>query len=366
MTPLKYPEGSGSITILALGMGDAMGDEGLRTEDGLRLAPARRLLELAVAMSADSRGLSLRDIQDRFRVSRKTAERMRAAVLDLFPGRGEFEQDGKTNRWRLRPGTLSHLVGFTSEEVAAVVASSKRLKRRGDAVQARLLDSVAEKIQSLAPDKDRRKLALDLDFLLELEGYALRPGPKIVLKDEVVLDLRAAVREFQEVRLDYRKRWTGERTRPVVRPYGFLYGTRPYLVAELPDGGEFRIYSVANIDAVERLGRDFQRREDFSLEAFAARSFGIWQEKPMNVVWRFSRKIADEARNFHFHPTQTFKEEPDGSVLVKFRCGGMWEMCWHAFTWGDGLEIVAPAKLRRMFQEQLKACGTPTKGSKNG
>lgn len=42
---------------------------------------------------------------------------------------------------------------------------------------------------------------------------------------------------------------------------------------------------------------------DFDLEAFAARSFGLWQGEPEKVVLRFTGDAAAEAANWCFHPS---------------------------------------------------------------
>lgn len=91
---------------------------------------------------------------------------------------------------------------------------------------------------------------------------------------------------------------------------------------------DYRLFSLANIGKVEVADSPFQRRKEFLLRAFAERSFGVFQEEPFNVVWRFSSKAAADARQFLFHPTQTSEDEPDGSLIVRFRAGGTLEMCW--------------------------------------
>jgi len=62
------------------------------------------------------------------------------------------------------------------------------------------------------------------------------------------------------------------------------------------------------------------------LQTFAERSFGVFQEEPFDVVWRFSPTAAADARQFLFHPTQTMEDQPDGSLIVRFRAGGALEM----------------------------------------
>jgi predicted DNA-binding transcriptional regulator YafY len=40
------------------------------------------------------------------------------------------------------------------------------------------------------------------------------------------------------------------------------------------------------------------------------------------------------------------ERELDGALTVRFLAGGVQEMCWHLFTWGTAVTIVAPEELR--------------------
>ena len=63
------------------------------------------------------------------------------------------------------------------------------------------------------------------------------------------------------------------------------------------------------------------RGEDFDLLAYAAQSFGVFQEEPIDVVLRFEPEAADDAARWMFHPTQRVEREPGGSLIVRFRSG---------------------------------------------
>ena len=55
--------------------------------------------------------------------------------------------------------------------------------------------------------------------------------------------------------------------------------------------------------------------------------------------------IAD-AQTGLFHPTQTQEDQPDGSLIARFRVGGLCEMCWYLLTWGGRIEVLEPEELR--------------------
>jgi hypothetical protein len=105
-------------------------------------------------------------------------------------------------------------------------------------------------------------------------------------------------------------------------------------------GDWIRIVSIDLID------RSFRRREDFELAAYAAQSFGVFQEEPVDVVLRFEPEAANEAAGWRFHPTQIIEREFDGALTVRFCAGGAQEMCWHLFKWGNLVSVVEPVELR--------------------
>jgi len=118
------------------------------------------------------------------------------------------------------------------------------------------------------------------------------------------------------------------------------------LVAWSLEGGDWRLFRLSRIIEVRTLKQTFERAPTFSLRKFAERSFGVFQEKPFNVVWRFSPEVAEDAREYLFHPTQKIEEQPDGSIVVRFRAGGRREMDWHLYTWGDEVEVLKPRNSR--------------------
>ena len=97
--------------------------------------------------------------------------------------------------------------------------------------------------------------------------------------------------------------------------------------------------------------------EDFSLQAFADESFGIYHDEIQDVVLRIKASRAEDALRWRFHATQKVTQEDDGSVLVTFRAGGMRELSWHLFTWGGDIEIVAPQALKDMMVAELQEAG---------
>lgn len=318
----------------------------------MRYEKSQALLHLAYGMQGTRMGLSLPDIQERFSVSRRTAERMRDAVREIFPNMEEVDQQDGLKRWRILPARDASTPPVTMEELTALLLAAGRLRQDGHDGQARLLEGVEAKLRSLLPPNILARMEPDYEALLQSEGLAMRPGPRPRIDKESVTTLREAIKGCEPVTLHYRARGTGAESRLTVHPYGFLYGNRHYLVGFLAEPGYegFRLFSLSNILAVEPSGKLFERDPSFSLADYAANAFGIFQETPVDVVWRISPEAADDARDYLFHPSQTMEEQPDGSLIVRFHAGGLLEMCWHLFTWGGAIRVVEPPELVEMMQ----------------
>ena len=313
----------------------------------MRYEKADNLLQLAFDMQGSRTGLSLQDIQQRYEVGRRTAMRMRDAIMRNFPHAEEVATSEKVKRWRIPTGRLNRLIDFSAEELADLQVAIALLKRENLPGQANSLWRISNKLKALMRPEVARQVEPDLEVLLEAEGLAMRPGPKLRTNGKVIEDLRHAILACHEVEIDYRNRRTNRVNKRRVRPYGFLMGNRHYLVAVHlnPKAMKFALFSLPNIEEVRDTDDMFERDEEFSLREFAERSFGVFQEEPFDVVWKFSPEASQNAREFEFHPTQKVEEQEDGSLIVKFHAGGELEMAWHLFTWGDNVEVLEPKNL---------------------
>jgi predicted DNA-binding transcriptional regulator YafY len=293
----------------------------------MRYEKAETILRIALDMQGSATGLSLEDIRKNYSaelLSRRTAERLRDAVERLFPQLDQVNPGEVPKRWRLPGGSTGAFANITADELADLTTAVSLLRRENMHVQANGTERAISKLRALLKRPVITRIEPDLEALTEAEGLAMKPGPRPKIDLEIVATLRQAILSSKKVRLHYLYRGSGKRGFETTRPYGFLYGMRHYLVAwsESDQARDFRSYALSNIERVELLDKTFTRKRGFSLQAYAERSFGVFQEKPFEVVWRFTPKAAADARQFLFHPTQTFEDQPDGSLIVRFRAGG--------------------------------------------
>ncbi len=195
----------------------------------MRHEKAARLLELARRLAASAEGLTLDEMSAVMQVSRRTVERMRDAVREAFPQMEEIA-DPPTVRFRIPSGLDGIFQAPTAEEFAALRAAAEHYRQSGATARAAALSALESKVLSAIRAGVRRRLAPDMEALLEAETMAVHPGPR-PFEDEAVLGaVREAIVSLQRLRFLYDGGSTPGREREVT-PYGLLFGRSNYLVA---------------------------------------------------------------------------------------------------------------------------------------
>ena len=199
----------------------------------MRYEKAEIVHRIALDMQSSLQGLSLEDIRRNYSeqpLSRRTAERLRDAV-DRIHMLEHANPGEPQKRWRIPRRSHAPLSDVTARDLGALATAAALLKRENLAPEAKKLERVAAKLRAQLKPPTVARLETDLEVLTEAEGVAMRPGPRPNIDHAVVHTLRDAILAFRKVRLDYRYRSSGKKGHVVVHPYGFLYGSRHYLVA---------------------------------------------------------------------------------------------------------------------------------------
>jgi predicted DNA-binding transcriptional regulator YafY len=323
----------------------------------MRHEKAALLLDLARRLAASAEGLTLDEMAQAVGVGRRTAERMRDAIWDLFPQMEELP-DGAAKRFRIAGGLGGFFQAPTTEELLELSKAASTLQAAGAGPRARTLEALERKIRAAMRSASLARIVPDLEALVQSEAIAVQAGPRPYEDEALIAVLRQALMAMKALGFTY---LGGSRpgARREVTPYGLMFGRANYLVAAETvvgeiGGAEPRNWRLGRIRDIEVLDRMAARPPDFDLQGYANRSFGIYQEDVADVALRILPASAEEALSWQFHPSQRVAPQPDGSVVVTFRASGMRELAWHLFTWRDQVEILAPTRLRELMLEELE------------
>ena len=95
------------------------------------------VIELARRMAASAEGLTLDDIVREMGVGRRTAERMRDAILDAVSRRPKRSPTRRHKRWRIRGGLSAFEQAPTAEELVELTRAAQGLRATGEPGRAR-------------------------------------------------------------------------------------------------------------------------------------------------------------------------------------------------------------------------------------
>ena len=319
----------------------------------MRHDKAAVVLELARRLAGSAEGLTLDEMARELGVGRRTAERLRDAVIGLFPQTEELS-DPPTKRWRIRDGLSAFHQMPTTTELLELTKAAEGLRRGGEGNRAAVLESLELKVRSAMRSTSLNRIAPDLEALVRAETIAVQAGPRAFENEAILAAIRQAVMAGQAVSFVY-NRGSKPGQRREMAPCGLMFGRSNYLVAVEIGSDQpktFRLDGVSDLIVMDRVASP---PEDFDLAAFANRSFGIYQDAVEDVVLTIAPASAAEARGWRFHPTQTVQDNADGSVTVRFTASGMRELAWHLFTWGDQVRILAPQRLKAVMADELRA-----------
>ena len=314
-----------------------------------RLNKAAEIIELAMMFQNSYGGLCIDDIQEHFECSRRSAERMKSLLFEMFPEKvEEVPTSDKKKRWRFVKGTANMLISFTPDDFA----NFEYLRMlSNDENRQKELDELIAKIKALTPQKNAMALETDIEAILESEGFAVRQYSRIKADKKVLDKLRQAMLSFKKVEFDYN---TDKGLRHIVlNPYGVIISDKYYLVGFNEYVNDLRLYKVDKLQNLIVTDDYFEKDEKFLLSEYCNNSFSIYQEEPMNITLEFDKSVAEDVLNYHFHPTQKIKQLDNGNIQVKFTSGGKLAICHELFKWGTFITIKKPAELRKYYKNYL-------------
>jgi predicted DNA-binding transcriptional regulator YafY len=284
---------------------------------------------------------------------------MTRAFEAAFPQAEVKDDADRRRRWRLPrydPRWLQ-AQGIRDSELAALDMAVQRAERDGAPDDAKRLRTLRDRLLAAMPSSQARRTEADAEALLEAQGFASRPGPRVVPDLRLLGTLTEALRAPFTIEIDYAAA-DGTASVRLLEPYGLLLGIRRYLVARPVQGdGRMRRFRLDRIQEARITGQGFARDSDFELARFSALAFGSFHSDAEYgpVAWRFTPGASPVARQFLFHPHQDMIEEPDGSLTVRFNASGHMEMAWHLYQWGDQVEVLSPDPLRDMVAAHRRA-----------
>lgn len=316
----------------------------------MSFSKAQDLIRLARLAATRRNGIGLDEICEEFAVSHRTAQRMTEALETVFTNVEAVDGPDRRRRWRVADTMLDRLQIREETAIEALEIAGRAARGDGRLRHATALGDLRDGLLARLTPRDALRTEADVEAVLMAMGSVTRPGPRVKLVPEILEAVIESLRGPFLLRLRYGDEYAPER---VIEPHGLLLGHRSYLVARQPARGKDLLnFRMDRIHSAETLDQSFSFSPGFSLEEYAAQSFGVYQDPAQfgEVIWRFTPEAATRASEFCFHPKQIVEAQDDGGLIVRFNASGWLEMTWHLYQWGDAVEVIAPDGLRSLVE----------------
>lgn len=205
------------------------------------------------------------------------------------------------------------------------------------------------------------------DFLRETPGAlaawrsrvcVLSRGPRLQspkVPDEVQADVYQAVLEGRRIKVRYRPRGKEEREY-VLNPFGLVvFDGVVYLIAS---NGEYEnpvMWLLHRMKSVTRLNDAARPAKNFDLGAYARKEFGFpASDEQLKLMLRLKREVAAHLEERPLSQDQVCKQV-DGEWELTATVADTEDLRWWIMGFGDGIEVVRPAKLRAEVKRRLAA-----------
>jgi predicted DNA-binding transcriptional regulator YafY len=309
---------------------------------------AERLRELEVILLAHPEGMTQAQLARVLSVHRSTISRNLAGYVGPI-----FEEDDG----RLRIDRQAYLVNvrFNLHEALALHLAARLLASRMDRQNPHaasalrklglaleyLAPCISQHVQRSANQMDQEHKLLDANYLRTMETLAL------------------VWAEGRKVNIWYRKSCGEPVKQHTLSPYYIepnAVGQSTYVIGNREPGDFLITLKIERIERVELLRERYTIPADFAPNELFSDAWGVWytNAEPVQVVLKFSTRVAQRIGETRWHRSEQVTVQPDGSLLWCAWVAEPQEMMPWVRGWGADVEVIVPANMRQQIQEEVK------------
>jgi proteasome accessory factor B len=213
------------------------------------------------------------------------------------------------------------------------------------------LDSALQKIGARLPASGHDLLRR----LKEQTAVSVTGWKDYSKSSETISALSRAIRRQLTVRITHKPLKVPEARTRIVDPYRLWYtGGGLYLVVYDHGKSAIRTFAVERISSVSTTNQRFDIQEGFDFEAFQRTAFPVHGGEPQLVRIRFSPDQAPYIMERHWHDSQKFYPQDDGSIVMELQVGNTWEVKRWLIGWGADAELFSPSELREEMKRSAQ------------
>jgi predicted DNA-binding transcriptional regulator YafY len=184
-------------------------------------------------------------------------------------------------------------------------------------------------------------------------GPRAQPGTSSRLVD-VTRRLFDAARDRRILEMKYFSARSNRAKSYLVHPYRLaLAQGGVYLVAWVPQYGEFRTFAVERIERLSVKEETFRKTHDLPADVFGG-SMGVFWAEPETIELEFEARLAPYIRGRVWHASQRIDELPDGRIRLTLEVSHDWALRSWVLGFGAAVTVIRPAALAAAIREEAR------------
>lgn len=314
----------------------------------MALSRVHRLLRL-ISLMQSGRALAADALAHELGVSRRTLFR----DLKLLEAAGVPYYHDRSRGYRIADRFFLPPLNLTVTETLGLLLMGESLAADPKRPFARPALSAIAKLLGTVPEPIRSACAEMID------AVEVNPGPTEDgdAEDRFYADLQRCIDESRACRIVYDSLSDpADTVDTTLEPYVLHFSQRAWYVLGRTDlHREVRVLKLNRLRAVEPLPRCFERPAGYRAQDKLGLAWRLIPEGEVHEVelW-FTPKVARNAYEVRWHPTQRHEVHDDGSCTMRFRVDGLNEIAWWVCGYADQAEVRQPARLRALVADMLQ------------
>jgi predicted DNA-binding transcriptional regulator YafY len=311
-----------------------------------RLKKTERMLRIWLLLLRNPLRFTTKDLAEKFEVNVRTIYR------DLVTLGNELMVPVYEDRakWAVREEYFLPPIRFTVSEALNIFLAARLMLGYSHRYDPNV-DSTFSVLASVLPAPLREQVQKTLDWMRNL--------PKSEAFLSVLAKLAEAWTSQHRAKITYRSLPAAKASERLIEPY-FIEPAAPghssYVIAYCHRAGEVRIFKVERIEAIKLTDEIYTIPADFDANKYFSGAWGIVVEgEEQTVKLKFSPEIARLMEETIWHPSQVLEKQADGSVIMTLKVFYTYELVTWILGWGEKVEVLEPADLRKEVLQTAKA-----------
>ena len=308
-----------------------------------------RIQQLHRIFAGRSVPITVRELSEKLECSEKTVKRSLDTLRDY--SQAPLEYNSSARGWRYNPSEKDRFelpgLWLTTEEIHSLAIMLQLLQRMDEQLLSTDLLPIEKAIDQLLTSRKVNPARFKQHIRYLPKTRCQTKGKTLSTVSSSLLD---AVR-LQLKYLDYKGRLTERQVSPLKLVH---YQENWYLDAWCHLRNELRSFMVARIESAMKLDTPSINVDEEQQQAHFSSSYGIFAGKAKHIAkLKFMGTTATEAASYQWHPEQS-SEWQGASYFLKIPFNDDRELVRTLLAYGDGVEILAPATLRKKLLTKAK------------